>query len=53
VKGRADVIVTNNVKDLPARSLPSDLEAQPADEFLLYALDLQPEAVHAAVVRIA
>ncbi len=53
VKGRADVIVTDNLKDFPAGSLPSDLEAQSADEFLLYALDLQPAAVHAAVVRIA
>lgn len=53
VKGRADVIVTDNLKDFPNRSLPADLDAQSADEFLLYALDLQPAAVRAAVVRIA
>lgn len=53
VKGRADVIVTDNLKDFPTRALPADLAAQSADEFLIYALDLQPAAVRAAVVRIA
>ena len=48
VKGRADVTVTDNLKDFPARSLPADLEAQSADEFLLDALDLQPAIVNAA-----
>jgi predicted nucleic acid-binding protein len=53
VAGRADVIVTDNVKDFPPFSLPGDLSTQTADEFLVDSLDLQPEAVNAAVARVA
>lgn len=44
VRGRADVIVTNNVKDFPSSALaPLGLEAQNADEFLLNQLSLEPQ----------
>ena len=53
VKGRADVIVTENLRHFPQNRLPADLEVQSADEFLLYALDLHPELARAAVARVA
>lgn len=46
VCGRADVIVTNNVKDFPSDVLAGfGLEAQTADTFLLNQLDLAPNVV--------
>lgn len=45
-KGRADVIVTANVKDFPACELKRfSLSAQTPDEFLLNQLDLAPQLV--------
>lgn len=45
-KGRADVIVTANVKDFPADELKRfSLSVQTPDEFLLNQLDLAPQAV--------
>lgn len=45
-KGRADVIVTGNVKDFPASQLERfNLSAQTPDEFLLNQLDLEPQPV--------
>ncbi len=45
IRGRADVIVTFNLKDFPAEALaPYDIEAQHPDDFLSYLCDLHPEA---------
>lgn len=43
--GRADVIVTFNLKDFDEAALPDGLCAQSPDEFLLDVLGLYPEAV--------
>lgn len=44
IAGRADIIVTNNLRDFPKATLSShELEAQSLDEFLLNQLDLNPE----------
>ena len=53
VRGRADVIVTDNLKDFPEAALPNPLVVQSADAFLLDALDLYPEQVTDAVRRVA
>lgn len=46
VRGHADVIVTANLSDFPARSLTGlDVEVQHPDVFLCYALDIDPDAV--------
>ena len=46
IRGRADVIVTMNLKDFPRESLaPFGLEAQHPDEFILHLLDLAPGTV--------
>lgn len=52
VVGRADVIVTFNLKHFPASALsPLGVEAQHPDEFVTHLLDLDPGAVCAAVKR--
>lgn len=52
VTGRADVIVTANLKDYPADVLaPYDLEVQSPDVFLLHQLDLEPANVMTALSR--
>ncbi len=43
--GRADVIVTFNLKDFPESALPGELFAQHPDEFLCDLLDLNPQLV--------
>lgn len=49
IRGRADVIVTMNLKDFPPEVLaPLGLEAQHPDEFILHLLDLAPGPVIAA-----
>ena len=49
IKGRADVIVTFNLKDYPAHVLETyDLEAQHPDVFVRHLIDLSPSAVVAA-----
>lgn len=49
IRGRADVIVTMNLKDFPATILtPLGLEAQHPDEFIVHLLNLDREAVVAA-----
>jgi len=50
IRGRADVIVTMNLKDFPAAVIaPFGLEAQHPDEFVLHLLGLAPgEVVKAA-----
>lgn len=53
VVGRADVIVTDNMRDFPADKLPAGLDVQSADEFLLYAIDLAPGVVLAAITEVA
>jgi hypothetical protein len=46
IRGRADVIVTMNLKDFPADVLaPFGIEAQHPDEFVLHLLDLAPGSV--------
>jgi hypothetical protein len=49
IRGRADVIVTANLKDFPAESLaPFGIDAQHPDEFVLHLLDLAPGKVSGA-----
>jgi predicted nucleic acid-binding protein len=46
IRGRADVIVTCNLRDFPADALkPYGIEAQHPDEFILNLLDLAPGVV--------
>jgi predicted nucleic acid-binding protein len=52
IRGRADVIVTANVRDFPADTLtPFEIEAQHPDEFVLHLLDLAPGVVVEAARR--
>jgi hypothetical protein len=52
IRGRADVIVTANVKDFPREVLaPFEIEAQRPDEFITYLMNLAPGAVVAAAQR--
>ena len=54
IKARAQVIVTNNLKDFPPAALdPWDMEAKSPDDFILDQIDLSGETVYAAVQRIA
>lgn len=54
IKARAQVIVTNNLKDFPPASLaPWDMEAKSPDDFILDQIDLSRDTVFAAVQRIA
>jgi predicted nucleic acid-binding protein len=49
IRGRADVIVTMNLRDFPKAALrPFDIDAQHPDQFVLHLLDLQPEMVYQA-----
>lgn len=46
IQGRADLIVTNNLKDFPSEVLAHfDISVQSPDEFLLNQLDLEPHLV--------
>ncbi len=46
LRGRADVIVTSNLKDFPLQTLDGlGLDVQSPDEFLINQLDLDPEEV--------
>lgn len=52
IRGRADVIVTFNLKDFPAAVLsPLGIESQHPDEFVTHLLDLDSGAVCLAVKR--
>jgi predicted nucleic acid-binding protein len=52
IRGRADVIVTANVRDFPAEVLaPFEIAAQHPDEFIVHLLDLAPGLVIAAAQR--
>jgi hypothetical protein len=54
VAGRADAIVSDNVRDFPPASLVGHgLELHTADEFLLNQLDLAPDAVGRAIAACA
>ena len=54
IKARAQVIVTNNLKDFPSAALePWDMEAKSPDDFVLDQIDLSREAVYGAVQRMA
>lgn len=54
VKARAQVIVTNNLKDFPPDELAAwDIEAKGADDFILDQIDLSRDTVYGAVQRIA
>jgi len=49
IRGRADVIVTMNLRDFPQELIaPFGIEAQHPDHFILHLLDLDPAAVVAA-----
>lgn len=52
IRGRADVIVTRNLKDFPAADLqPYGIEPQHPDEFIVHLLDLAPGLVIEAARR--
>lgn len=52
VRGRAELIVTENIRDFPAESLaPYDIEVTDQDAFLLDQLDLGGSAVRRALGR--
>ena len=52
IRGRADVIVTRNLRDFPADVLePFGIEAQHPDEFVVHLLDLAAGLVIDAVQR--
>jgi len=54
IKARAQVIVTNNLKDFPAAALePWDMEAKSPDDFVLDQIDLSRETFYGAIQRIA
>lgn len=49
IRGRADVIVTNNIKDFPAEVLDEfDIDAQTPDEFICHLIGLYPNEVRNA-----
>lgn len=53
ISGRAEVIVTYNLKHFPAKILDKyGIEAQHPDEFIGHVIDLQPEKVCLAVKSI-
>lgn len=53
IRGRADVIVTYNLKDFPAQALaPYGIEVQHPDEFLTHLLGLAPGLVLATLQRL-
>jgi hypothetical protein len=46
IRGRADVIVTSNLRDFPTEILgPYEIDAQHPDEFVMHLLDLAPGTV--------
>jgi hypothetical protein len=52
IRGRADVIVTVNVRDFPEKALePFGIEAQHPDEFIAHLIDLAPGVVIGAAER--
>jgi predicted nucleic acid-binding protein len=51
--GRADVIVTDNLKHFPPGVLPAPLSRQSLDDFLLDSLDLHPAQAVVAVRAVA
>ena len=54
IKARAQVIVTNNLKDFPPSVLENwDMEAKSPDDFILDQIDLSRETVYGAIQRIA
>ena len=54
IKARAQVIVTNNLKDFPALALDAwDMEAKSPDDFIHDQIDLSRDTVYSAVQRIA
>lgn len=54
VKARAQVIITNNLKDFPPDELVAwDIEAKGADDFVHDQIDLSRDTVYGAVQRIA
>jgi predicted nucleic acid-binding protein len=53
IRGRADVIVTYNLKDFPEAAItPLGIDVQHPDEFLTHVLGLAPGAVLAALQRL-
>lgn len=54
IKARAQVIVTQNLKDFPSAELARwEVEAKSPDDFVFDQIELSREAVHVAVQRIA
>jgi len=53
IRGRADVIVTYNLKDFPEKVVSAHgVTAQHPDEFLTHLIDLAPGAVLSAIQRL-
>ena len=53
IKGRADVIVTYNLKHFPEKVLNCyDIEAQHPDDFIEHVIDLYPDTAYFAVKKI-
>jgi hypothetical protein len=54
IRSRAQVIVTNNIRDFPADELHGwDIEPLSADDFVLDQIDLSPKTVWSCVQQIA
>lgn len=53
VLGRADVIVTFNLRDFPAKDIPGDIFSEHPDDFLLNLFGLYPDEVQDALEAIA
>lgn len=54
IRARAQLIVTANLKDFPAKNLAEwDIEPRSPDDFVLDQIDLSGHAVYAAVQQIA
>lgn len=52
IKSKADIIVTENLKDFPKNILAGyDIEAKSADEFIADAIDLNPALAISAIKR--
>ena len=52
IEGRADLIVTSNIKHFPLASLaPHDIDVQPPDEFLCYQWELEDPSLIVGILE--